>query len=83
MEKTDQDLDLQVAASLLLKAGTVAEELLRPCKVKILTLRHAETVTLIVDNREVATFGPGHPVECADALYSFITHLTTRVIAKA
>jgi hypothetical protein len=77
------DLDLQFAAARLLEAGTAAEELLRPCKVSLRTMQHAETITLVVDNREVATFGPGHPVECADALYSFITHLTTRIIAEA
>jgi hypothetical protein len=77
------DLELQFAASILLKAGSAAEELLRPCRVKLITLQHAETVKLMVDDRLVATFGPGHPVECADALYAFITHLTTRVIAKA
>jgi hypothetical protein len=36
-----------------------------------------------VDDRKVATFGPGHPLECADALYGFIAHLATRTTAEA
>ena len=83
MENPQPDLELEYAASRLLKAGRAAQSLLEPCRVKLFTALHASTIVLIVDDIPVATFGPGHPVECADALYSFIIHLTTRVHAEA
>lgn len=80
---TPTELELQYAASRLLKAGGAAQELLSPCRVKLVTVHQARVVSLIIDESEVAVFGPGHPVECADAVYAFVTHLTSRVKAEA
>ena len=82
-EEAITELELKVAAVRLLEAGRAASEFLSPSTVKVTTASQASVITLIVDNLKVATFGPGHPLECADALYGFITHLATRTTAEA
>jgi hypothetical protein len=76
-------LTLEMAVARLMEAGEAAKRVLSPCVVRIHMAEGAEKVSLLVDGHKVATFGPGHPVECADALYSFIIHLNTRVNAEA
>jgi hypothetical protein len=83
VEETSTNVDLQYAAARILEGGHAAKEVFEGHEVKVRTARSASLITLIVDNREVATFGPGHPLECADALNGFITHLVTRTIAEA
>ena len=72
-----------MAVARLMEAGHSARKLLKPCVVRIHIAEGAETASLLIDGSRIATFGPGHPVECADALHSFIIHLTTRVNAEA
>ena len=81
--ETLSELQLKFAAVRLLEAGQAASTLLEPCAVKVTTAESASLINLFVDDRKVATFGPGHPLECADALYGFIAHLATRTTAEA
>ena len=76
-------LTVEMAVARLMDAGQAARSLLKPCTVRLHIAEGATTVSLLVDGARIATFGPGHPVECADALHSFIIHLTTRVNAEA
>jgi len=79
----ETDLAAAYVVHRLEKALTCAKEVFPDNAVRILTGEGAEVVGLFIDGTEIATFGPGHPVEAADALYSFINHLVTRVTAEA
>lgn len=77
------ELELAFAAARLLEAGRAIKEFFPDNMVRLHTAQQASLITLIVDDRKVATFGPGHPLECADAVYGFVTHLSTRKPAEA
>jgi hypothetical protein len=74
---------LILAAARLSEAGAAAAELFSNIPVKLVAADDASLISLVVDNRMVATFGPGEPLECADALYGFVTHLVTSKPAEA
>ena len=76
-------LTVEMAVARLMEAGNAARSLLKPCTVRIHIAEGATAASLLVDGSKIATFGPGHPVECADALHAFIIHLTTRINAEA
>lgn len=82
-DATLNSLLMILTAARLSEAGAAAADLFSDHSVKLLTADDASLVSLIVDDRKVATFGPGDPLECVDALYGFVTHLVTRNHAEA
>lgn len=82
-DETLHRMQLILTAARLSEAGAAAADLFNESSVKLVTADDASMIALIVDDRKVATFGPGEPLECADALYGFVTHLVTRNHAEA
>lgn len=78
-----KEAEIAIASHRLLEAGRMAQELFDPLRVR---LRAEDTpefrVTIMLDGRPLAALSGEHVVEVADAVASFLIHLTTRSITE-
>lgn len=76
-----KEAEIAIASHRLLEAGRMAQELFDPLVVR---MRAEDTplfrVTILLDGRPLAALAGDEVVDVADAVASFIIHLTTRVI---
>lgn len=65
------------------EVGRAITDFFAPLPVIITSPDEGSTINLIVADFEIATFGPGRPLECVDAVYGFVAHLATNPTAEA
>ena len=75
--------DIAYAAHRLIESMHTAEEVFEGHDTKLLAVDGPGLhIQLWLDGRVLASFAGDHPVEVADAVASFLIHLTTRAIEE-
>lgn len=76
-----KEAELALATHRLLDAGRMAQELFKPLPVRLRADDENQfRVTIVVDEHHLASLQGEDVVDVADAVASFVIHLTTRAI---